>query len=166
MAKEMDAGDILVSHRFVIEPTDNALTLRLRLSAIAGKLLPHILNDFIHGILTPIAQNSAKATYCKKINKEDGLVDPTKDTAQTILNKMKAYSIWPQVYMKFKSKNLKLLEAVPSEIKLAKGEFKTDKNNIYLGTTENSIQISKLQLEGKKEMTSEEFLRGNSSFLI
>lgn len=62
------------------------------------------------GGITPLPQNASEATYCKKIEKEDGLIDWSK-SAEDIYHMWQAYTPWPGIYTIYEGKRL-LLEKV------------------------------------------------------
>ncbi|MEK7140157.1 MAG: hypothetical protein AAB815_00050, partial [Patescibacteria group bacterium] len=80
-----------------ILPDETAPELRQRLIKIGGELLVKTLSDFITGKIKEIAQDDSKATYCKKIKKEDGLIDLGGD-AVVNYNKFRAYVGWPRTF--------------------------------------------------------------------
>ena len=108
MIYEMDAGPIVAQEKVKILPDEKAPELRSRLIKIGGKLLVKILDTtpllFGHsplsgGNLTP--QDETKATYCKKIKKEDGLInlnDLAVKPPSELYNKFRAYATWPRTF--------------------------------------------------------------------
>ena len=101
-------------------------------------LFAHILPEWMQGAIDPIMQNEAEATYCKKIEKEDGLLDLNDDPYKNYL-KIKALEGWPGTYFFIDGKRVIIKEA----------EFKDGK-----------LEILKVIPEGKKEMLYSDFLRG------
>lgn len=97
MEYKMDTGPILAQEKVKIEPNEKAGELRKRLIKIGGELLVKILPDFIDGKIKLIPQNEKEATYCKKIKKEDGLIN-LDDDAIVNYNKFRAYATWPRTY--------------------------------------------------------------------
>ncbi len=98
MEFKMDAGPILAEEIVQILPTETTEELRDRLIQIGGDLLVKKLPEILKQKITPSAQDESKATFCKKIKKEDGLVDPFNDDPQTLYNKFRAYNKWPRIY--------------------------------------------------------------------
>jgi len=101
MEYKMDAGPILAEEKVTILPAEKASELRARLIKIGGELLVKILN-------TPSAkdeqaftggeeQDESQATFCKKIKKEDGLIDLNGDAVKNY-NKFRAYATWPRTF--------------------------------------------------------------------
>ena len=97
MKYEMDAGDIIAQEKAVILPDETAPELRKRLIKIGGNLLVKTLPDFAFGKIRPAPQDETQATFCKKIKKEDGLIDLI-DDAQKNYNKFRAYAFWPRIF--------------------------------------------------------------------
>ncbi len=167
MSKELDAGDILDIAKLPIEEKDNAETLTAKLSLLGGKILPYVLKDLVEGGIHPIPQDHSKATFCHKITKEDGLIDLKNLTARQILNRLRAYTPWPSIYITIEGKRLKLLEMdIEEKLALPAGTAREiSKGSIAFGTKQGVIIPHKVQLEGKKIMTIQEFLLGNRSLL-
>lgn len=164
--EELDHGDIFLIKRLPIDPNDNFETLSVKLSAIAAAILPFIIKDIINDVLKPIPQLHAKATFCRKIEKEEGLIDPKKQTAEEILNQIRALNPWPGTYLKVKDKTLKILEAKISEINKTPGTFELiDKKSFAIHAHSGSLLPTIVQLEGKKPTSTGDFLNGHKDLL-
>lgn len=112
MEYKMDAGPILAEEKTEIGQTETAPELRTRLIKIGADLLVKILPDFLTGKITPIPQDDEQATFCKKIKKEDGLVDLELGNPQTMYNKFRAYKIWPRTYFFRDGKRIIITDAI------------------------------------------------------
>ncbi|MFH1838549.1 MAG: methionyl-tRNA formyltransferase [Candidatus Kuenenbacteria bacterium] len=118
-----------------------------------------------------ITQDKSKATYTKILKREDGEINWTK-SSQEIENQIRAFSPWPGSFTKFKGKNLKIFKASALNISKSEqnnfhkfnfGEFFLFKNNqLAIKCNKGILIIQELQLEGKKRMPSQEFLKGHS----
>lgn len=141
----MDEGPI-VSQKKVARSEQIASRKELeRILAIEGaRLFIHILPEWLSSTLQPIMQNESEATYCKKIDKEDGLIDLNDDPYKNIL-KIKAFEGWPSPYF-FVERGGKKIRVIITEAKLEDGK----------------LMIQKVIPEGKREMNYEDFLRGRS----
>lgn len=160
--EELDTGDVYLLKKIEIEEKDTQETLSKKLADIGATLLPSVLRDIEDHVLTPLPQNEDMATYCTKISKEDAQVDPKKDSAQTIINKLRAFTPWPGIFMIYKGKRLKILEAekYKTEEKIDPGTFKAEKETLLLGTENGILNIKKLQPEGKNPITAQDFING------
>jgi methionyl-tRNA formyltransferase len=103
MVYELDAGDILALKEVPIQPDETTRELRPRLITIGAELLINTLPSFEDGSIGMTPQDHSQATRCKKIKKEDGLLDLSAD-AQTNWNKYRAYAESPGTYF-FVNKN-------------------------------------------------------------
>ncbi len=137
MAYKMDSGPIVAQEKVAIMPDETAEELRARLIKIGGELLVKILNTtplpFGHSPLSGgnlIPQDETQATFCKKIKKEDGLIDLNDDPVKNY-NKFRAYAKWPRTFFFKDGKRIIITKA-----KL--------ENNLFV--------IKKIIPEGKKEI--------------
>lgn len=160
MDEKMDAGQIIEKCESAIGADDNFATLSKKLSELAAAKTPGVLMDFAKNRASE-PQEESKATYCRKIKKEDGLILLEKETAEEIVNKIRAFTPWPGCYIFWNNKRLKIIQARIVEQKISPGEMKVLDNGILaFGTQKGVLLPVRVQLEGKKEMRVEEFLRG------
>lgn len=163
MNEKMDAGPIIEQCEYRVELDDNFETLSQKLSKLAAEKTPGVLMDFAKNRASE-PQNESNVTYCRKIKKEDGLILLEKETAEEIVNKIRAFTPWPGCYILWNNKRLKITQARAIEQKISPGEMKILDNGILaLGTQKGVVLPVRVQLEGKKEMRVEEFLRGQEN---
>ncbi|WP_281950547.1 methionyl-tRNA formyltransferase [Nitrosophilus kaiyonis] len=156
MDEGLDTGDILAYSIVNIEKNDVAPTLFEKLSLSAKILTPKVLKNY-HKI-SPVKQNSVDASYCKKIKKDDGLVDFV--DAKTVYNKYRAFYFWPGIFLK---SGLKLLEIdiADEEGSYEKGKIlELSDNGVIVGCEKGKIEIIKVQPPSKKSMDIFSYLRG------
>lgn len=110
MSEGMDEGDMIFVEKIEITKNDTSETLFQKFAEISGKTLIHALWKLKKGELKPIPQDPALATYCTKIEKEDGLIDWSQ-SAKEIYQKWQAYTPWPGIYTMYDGKRL-LLEII------------------------------------------------------
>lgn len=118
MEYKMDSGPIIAKEEIDIYPTEKATELRNRLIKIGGELLVKTLPDFINGKTKENKQDEKEATFCKKIKKEDGLVDLETELPNVLYNKFRAYAHWPRTFFFKDGKRIIITEAI-----LDNGEF-------------------------------------------
>lgn len=163
MNDKIDQGDLLLLKKISIEKNDTYTTLERKLAILSSQLIVPVLKDYAEKTLTPLRQNHEKATYCRKIKKNDAIIQWNKETAQEILNKIKAFILWPQAYTFWNNKRLKILKAsvIPSTQKGKPGSFIfLEKEKIVVTCKKDLLVLEEVQLEGKKEMSIQKFLRG------
>lgn len=156
MDEGLDTGDILAYSVTEIEEIDVAPILFEKLSILAKELTPKVLHKFDE--IKPIKQNSVDASYCKKIKKEDGLVDF--DDAISMYNKYKAFYFWPGIYLKsgLKIKEMRLVDEVGKYEKGKILEFSDD--GVIVGCEKGKVEIISVQPPSKKVMDVFSYLRG------
>jgi methionyl-tRNA formyltransferase len=111
MEFELDAGAVITQEKVNILPDEKAPDLRKKLIKIGGELLVKTLPDFAAGKIRPTPQNENEATYCKKIKKEDGLIDLNDDAIKNY-NKFRAYAYWPRTFFFENGKRIIITDAV------------------------------------------------------
>lgn len=162
MTAKMDEGPVYEIHKIPIEDTDNNSTIRQKSSQLAANVLPNSLIKIKEGEISPMAQDESLTSYCQKISKQDGQINPKVETAKHIIGKFKAFTPWPGIFIKLQEKNCKIIQVKISNKSLPAGEFLIENKQLFLGTSNQSLEILQLQLEGKKTMSTNEFLIGNS----
>lgn len=156
MEEGLDSGDILAFQYLKVTPTMEVSAAFEELSKIAAKLTITTLDNFEN--IKPLKQNEAEVSFCKKIKKEDGLVDFL--DAKRLILKYKAYSYWPGIFLssELKLKDIELNEEIsinnPGEILDIKKDY------ILVACKKGSLKIKTLQSPSKKAISSVDFVRG------
>lgn len=107
---KMDTGPIITEKEISIEPTEKTKDLKKKLIKMGSELLIQTLSDIFEGRVIFKEQDETQASYCVKIKKEDGLLDPHKSEKDKY-NKFKAYHVWPRTYFFEKGKRVIITEA-------------------------------------------------------
>ena len=167
--KGMDTGPVLARAQVSVLPADTTGSLTEKLSLVGAELLLEVLPRWVKGELTAQPQDESQASYTEVLDKKDGEIDWSL-TAVGIWRRLRALSPWPGCYTKWEGKQLKIVEAVPfvSEKNADIGRVVTlDKGEAAFGIGAGAgvLGVLKVQLEGKKVMTSAEFLRGRKEFV-
>lgn len=105
MSEGMDEGDILKIREISIDQRETSLTLFEKFAQISGPTLIDTLHELEHGGIIPLPQDHSLATYCTKIEKEDGCID-WKKSAKDIYHMWQAYTPWPGIYTFYEGKRL------------------------------------------------------------
>lgn len=166
MVKKMDAGPVYAVAEVGIEAEDNVKTLRSKMAEVGAELLVQSMAGIKNGTVEPQEQDSSKATYARKVDRESGRIDWGNETAEQIERKMRAYFPWPGVFTKFEGKRLKILvgRAVDGEAKTP-GLVQELDGFIGVGSKDGFFVVEEVQLEGKNPMGIVDFTRGYPSFL-
>jgi methionyl-tRNA formyltransferase len=143
--EQMDHGDIVVQEKVASweDPADipNASELEETLTRRGGQILAKTIPQWTSGKIKAQEQNHDKATFTKKINKEDGLLN-LRDDAEKNYRKIQAFNIWPRAYF-FIEKNDKKIRVIVTDATLENGK----------------LIIKKIIPEGKKGMLYKDFMK-------
>lgn len=163
MNERMDAGDIIAQTETKIAETEDAAELSLRLSAEGASLIIKTLEKIAAGKEKLRAQNEKEATYAPKIRKEEGKIDWS-NPAEEIVRKIRGLKPWPGAFTYLEGKILKIIEAeiVDAEDKSLAPGIVCRENTLLVSTGGKNIRITCLQIEGKKIMPAEEFIKGRN----
>ena len=155
MNEGLDSGDILAFSAFDITGL-NSHELFERLSLIAANLTIKILNEYKN--INPIKQFDALSSKCKKIKKDDGLIDFSTHSVGQIWAKFLAYYGWPGI---FTSSGVKILDMEVANLKGNIGEILAlSDDGFVLGVNGGSVLIKSLQSAGKKPVDAKSYLNG------
>ncbi|MBL1408772.1 methionyl-tRNA formyltransferase [Sphingobacterium faecale] len=165
LQQEIDTGNILLNEKVSIEDSDTAGILHDKLMYAGARTLIKTIQGLENGSITAIPQDEAESKSLKhapKIFKEDCVINWDNPTDQ-VYNKIRGLSPYPAAYTLLDGKVLKIYEANKERLpsKSTPGTFDTDgKSFLKFNTTDGCISLISLQIEGKKRMSIEEFLRG------
>lgn len=163
----LDTGPLLRQARYTITPAETADSLGKALAELGAQLLPDTLADYLEGRLNPQAQDDSQATYVKRLEKKDGIIDWT-HSAVDIERFVRAMTSWPSAWTWIAGKQLKILEVDPMIISLdtyKPGKTFVYNSNLAVQCGQGALIIKRLQLEGKKAQTCQEFMRGHQEFV-
>lgn len=159
----IDTGDILLQSAIPILHTDNMGSMYNKLMHLGAELLVKTLHGIVNNTLVATPQHfSPTNKHAPKIFKEDCLIN-WEYNGQDIVNKIRGLSPIPVAFTYLNEKSLKIYEAIfePEEHTATIGTFKTDhKSYIKFACKDGWVIPKMVQLEGKKSMTVEDFLRG------
>lgn len=180
MDEKVDHGPVIADCGLQITDFDTYETLSKKLAEVGAELLIRTIPNYTAGKIKPVEQDHNKATYYKMIKKSDGEIDWQK-SATEIYNQWRAFYPWPGVFAQQKTNNkkqttIKFIEIVlpvtqvfrpdikPGEFFILDPRFRGNDNKgkkLYITCGNNSVlEIKKIQPEGKKVMTAQEFING------
>jgi methionyl-tRNA formyltransferase len=143
--EKMDHGPLLAQKTVeVSEWPPRASAFEHTLVREGARLLATILPSYLSGDIVPQEQNHDVATYCTKIEKEDGLLDMSADPHTNLL-KIRAYEGWPGTYTYFLRGAKKIRVAI-----------------LDAHIDDKALVIDKVKPEGKNEMPYTDFLRSGA----
>ena len=157
-----DTGDMIIKDQLTLDPKETAGSLHDKLAVLGGKLIVKALKMIEEGTAPREQQDASQFTYFGMLKKEDGKIDFSK-SAVVIERLIRGLNPWPSAYTSMEGKGLKLWQADVMEGP-TKGEcgeiLEVTKDSIVVQTGEGYLAITELQLEGKKRMPVDAFIRG------
>jgi methionyl-tRNA formyltransferase len=166
---KLDTGPVLTAAAVPVMDSDSAGTLTEKLSVVGACLLQEALTGWWHGTITPHPQDESAASYFGQIKKEDGEID-WHWPALTVWRRVRAFSPWPGCYTIWRGKMLKITDAevLPGVVEAPVGQVVDLSGRdklLGIGTGDGVLGVRRLQLEGKRAMNADEFLRGQRDFI-
>lgn len=169
MAPELDAGDILLQEEMEMDPKETVTSLTPKVAELGGQMLVKVIDLLERGEVTATPQDDAASSYIKQLDKEDGRICFEEDAAK-IERQIRGCDPWPSAFTKLDGKTFKIWDAdVVAEsderVKEA-GELPggsaayVDKKTLLIKCGKDYLKPNEVQIEGKRRMTMEEFLRG------
>lgn len=163
LSSRMDAGPIYYQEKLDIFPDENATDLTSRLAYVGAKCLLQFLSDWSQNPWEPIVQDESKATYCRKLEKDDLLLDFSKP-AQQLQNQIRALSLIPGAYASLNNKQLKILAAdiIDGQSDMLPGSITALAKNIGIAVQagDKQLLIKQVQPAGKQIMSAWAFQVG------
>ncbi len=162
MAEELDAGDIILQAETPIGTEETFDQLHDRLARWGAELLIRAIEMMVEGTANPVPQDRTAATYAPRLKKEDGLIQWSQD-CQKIVNLIRGLSSVPGAYTFIDGKKLKILgaKAEAATVNETPGTVISQKGKaMKLAAGGGYVHLLDVQLENKKRMAVENFLRG------
>ncbi len=161
--QEIDTGKIIFQEKIAIRDEENVGDLYAELMQLGAKVLGKTVDAIAGGNYPQIPQDHiTDIKHAPKIFKETCKIDWSKD-ADYIYNFIRGLSPYPAAYTLLDGKVFKIYKARKGQLAppVMNGTHETDgKTFLRFYCKDGSIEISECQLEGKKKMSVEEFLRG------
>ena len=167
MGTGLDTGDMISRIVVPIAKDETGGTLFDKLAEAGAKLLVETLPHIFDGTAVYEKQPEESPTpYAGMITKQMGLINFGKSAAE-LERLVRGLNPWPSAFTFWNGKTLKVWESFVVKSEEAGTEkpepgtvVKTDKKGIYVACGEDVLVLSQVQLEGKKRMDADAFLRG------
>ena len=164
----LDTGDMMLKEAVTIDKKETGESLHDKLSADGSSLIVKTLDLLEKDEITYEKQDDSLSCYAKMLNKELGHIDWNKSAVE-IERLIRGLNSWPSAYTSFQGKTLKLWDADVrnqedgASQSVAPGTVvEVTKEEITVACGCDFLVLKELQLEGKKRMTTKEFLLGRS----
>lgn len=162
MDEGLDTGDMIMKAEILLDENETGGSLFDKLSVEGAKLCVKTVAAIADGSAVYTPQDHEAATLTKMIKKQLGNIDWTKSAAQ-IECLIRGLNPWPSAYTKLNGKTLKIWSArvVPEDTEEKPGTVTAvSGKDIRVQTGSGQLLLQEVQLEGKKRMLTDAFLRG------
>lgn len=160
---EIDTGDILLQDSIPIDENETAGELHDVMMQVGANLLVKTVNGLISNTLKETPQPQiANAPHAPKIFTDQCKIS-WQQNIESIHNLIRGLSPFPGAFTTFNNKMLKIYKSEPEKTSpsIEPGQYVTDKKSyLKFAGVNGYIRVLELQLEGKKKMKVDEFLRG------
>lgn len=162
----LDTGDMILKERVPLAKDETGGSLFEKLSRVGADLLIRTLEALEDGTAQLEKQPAESPTpYAGMLKKEMGLIDWSRDAA-SIECLIRGLNPWPSAYTRYRGKMLKIWAAQVENQTKAPGDVRpgtvleVGKKTLKIQTGSGILSVKALQLEGKKRMETDAFLRG------
>jgi methionyl-tRNA formyltransferase len=170
MTTGLDAGDMLAQEAIDILADETAGELEARLGPLGARLALETVDKLAKGPLSGIPQDKRNVTKAPKLTKEHGLIDWSRPAAG-VCNQIRAMQPWPTAYTYLHRTGHEPVRLIVHRARIATTPPSSDAavakdaagNALWARCGDGAaIDIVELQPAGKRRMSAQEFLRGNS----
>ena len=159
IVEKLDSGPISNIYKIKLDKDKNFQEISEILSLLAAEKILDEIDNILEDNVRFIAQEHSKATYAKKIDKAEGVIN-WNDEADKILGKINGLFPFPGAFFLFNGERYKILKAEIGNGLGKAGEVLSDKLEIACNSNK-SLKILEIQRQGKKPQKVGEFMLGS-----
>jgi len=164
----LDTGPVLSQQEVGVSSRDTSGSLGARLADAGARLLLETLPRWLGGEIRPQVQDESWATYSRLIIADDAEID-WRLSALDIWRRVRAYNPWPGCHTWYQGRRLKVHQAAPCHAP-AEGEVGEvvslgESPGVGVVTGDGVLGLCRIQMEGRRDMSADEFVRGRRDFV-
>jgi methionyl-tRNA formyltransferase len=161
LEEKVDTGNLILQASLPIGPEEDAGSLHDRLAALGAAVVMDTVRLIERGEAHPGVQDGSRATPAPKIFRDDCRI-PWERPAGELRNFIRGLSPSPAAFCLHRGKTVKIFRArvAPGPPSGPPGSLHVASGSIRVSAADGDLEILELQLEGRKRMGVEEFLRG------
>ena len=163
MAKELDAGDVILCRETPIGPDEDAQALTARLALLGADALAEAVEQLKNGTAQRTAQDHSAFTYAPMLDRSLSPMDFTR-SAQQLHDQVRGLIPWPCASMTLDGRTVKVYRtAIGGETALAAGRIaEAGKQGLAIACGDGRLlRVLELQAEGGRRMAAADYLRGH-----
>ncbi len=167
MEAGLDTGPVLASARTPVSADDTGGSLHDRLASLGAELLVSQLPNLLRGELVPQPQNDALATYAKKLEKAEAVIDWSQPAVQ-IDRQIRAFNPWPVAQTTLGAETLRIWFSKTSD-RTSHAEpgtiIEQQADALLVATGDGVLAITELQWPGGKRLPVRHILNARAAQL-
>jgi methionyl-tRNA formyltransferase len=158
----LDTGPMLISRATRIDARETGGSLHDRLAVLGAEALMEAITQWRAGSIAPQPQPAEGASYARKIERREAVVDWARDAA-AIDAQVRAFNPRPVAETIWAGQQLRIWEAVPvpRSLEAVPGSVIETGARLVVAAGTGALQIERLQLAGRRAMSAAEFLRAH-----
>ncbi len=168
----LDTGPMLLQQEIPISPDQTAADLFEVLSLAGAPLMVETLAGLADGSIRPRPQDHSRATLAPLLTRDDGRMDFILYTAAQLHNRWRGFQPWPGAFTYLDGKKLivhRMQVSIPSDpgppSAAGPGTVSAGNKRLWVACSGGTwLELLELQLEGKKRLSTAEFLHGTPLF--
>ena len=163
MAKELDAGDVILCRETPIDPDEDAQALTARLALLGADALAEAVEQLKNGTAQRTVQDHSAFTYAPMLDRSLSPMDFTRSTQQ-LHDQVRGLIPWPCASMTLDGRTVKVYRtAIGGETALAAGRIaEAGKQGLAIACGDGRLlRVLELQAEGGRRMAAADYLRGH-----
>lgn len=158
----LDTGPMLLAKAVPIGPEETAVDLYRTLAEVGAGLMVETLAGLEAATIVPQPQDHALATLAPILKRDDGAIDFSR-TATAIHNRWRGFQPWPGAFTSLRGKKLIVhaMRVVLQTPAPPEGVLAIEADRLLVGCgASTTLELTEVQMEGKRRMTAAEFLHG------
>ena len=158
----LDTGDMLLTERLPISPSDTTGSLHDKLAALGGRMIVAALELAVRGSLAPVQQPAEGVTYAHKIDKHEAAID-WHQPASLIAQRIRAFNPFPGAATQLDGELIKVWAALAQELThgaTAGTVLAVNAEDFSIAAHDGCVAVTEVQRPGGKRMKVADFLRG------
>ena len=155
----LDTGPMLLAEAVPIAPEETAEDLFESLAAVGAPLMLKTLNGLEEGTVQPVEQDHSRATLAPILTRDDGRMDFARPALE-LVNRWRGFQPWPGAWTTLRGKKL-----IVHRLSMAEGQGEesivtVQDQRLFVSCRASRLELLEVQMESKKRMPADEFLRG------
>lgn len=164
VVQALDAGPMIAKVSRAIDPGETSSDVERDLARLGATALVEAVDALADGRATELPQDESQATYARKLEKSDGIIDWSRPASE-IHNQIRGLHPWPHAFSDLEGARIILLKSevergLPGTRAEPGGILDAHADQLRVHTGDGVLRLLSLQREGRRPLSAREFLAG------